>query len=754
MSQLVRSVPYRRVLAGLALAVCLAASAPSATCAAEPLKDTTALKFIPADAAVYVSGLRLRELFDKVAASKALAKLKTMPAVQFGLAELKSQWESPSEDNPPLATFKMMLEDPANQQLLALLQDAVSHEVFLYGGSDCTAAAALLGELNAASREASLDAMAGGDFAQAQEAQTRKIVEILERQGDQLKVPTLLIGFQLSDLGPAQAQLQRLEQLVTMVLTQLQQQQPQLAGRFKREAVGAADVLTLRLDGSLVPWPLVFQNMQNVDQELLKRLAQKVSALKLVISIGVLDKYLVLSVSDDNQYLAALGQGNLLFDREELAPVRAMADRPIVQIGYGSEAFLRQVGSIDSQVDQLATMVRTGLLMAPLPPQLQQELGSDVEAMAAFIKGGMPTPGTAMAFAFLTPEGFEGYSYSWATNVPLDPTKKLDVLDHVGGNPLAFYAARGKTTPDDYEPVAKFASRVVYHAEQIVQMQLSPDQQATYEKLRGLLQPLLDRLAAATRDKLFPGFRDGQSALVVDGKSKSKQWHGALPPADQELSMLEVAAVLGVSDANLVKEAFSEYFAIAQDLLTQLHEASAGEMSDVFPQEIPVIELAKPKTRAVGAGAIYYYEMPEESGLDQQLAPNAGLTDSVMVMSLLPRFTARLITKSPLQGQGPLADCNRPLAAAWHVDVAGMIDVIEPWIGLYMQNLMVHHVGLPAGDDPLGDIGPQVKDGLQVLRCFRGVSGVTYQEGKAMVTHSQARFKDLKEPPNSLSSQY
>ena len=105
--------------------------------------------------------------------------------------------------------------------------------------------------------------------------------------------------------------------------------------------------------------------------------------------------------------------------------------------------------------------------------------------------------------------------------------------------------------------------------------------------MREQLQPLFDQLATVTRDKLIPAFADGQSALVLDAKSTSESWHVAMPPAESALPMLEIGMVNGVSDAGLVKEAFGEYFKIAQQIWDKLHELSVGELKDLFPQEIP-----------------------------------------------------------------------------------------------------------------------------------------------------------------------
>jgi hypothetical protein len=229
----------------------------------------------------------------------------------------------------------------------------------------------------------------------------------------------------------------------------------------------------------------------------------------------------------------------------------------------------------------------------------------------------------------------------------------------------------------------------------------------------------------------------------LDAKLASASWHQAMPPANGDLPMLEFAMVNGVSDANLVKEAFSEYFDIAQQILDMLHEMSTGEMRDMFPQEIPAIQLAKPESRDVNEGTVYFYTLPAEVGLDHQVAPNGGLSDQVMVTSLFPKTTARLLADTPLQGQGPLANYDRPLASAGQLEFAKLLEVIEPWVDYGFQLYMMIGVAQQPGAGPMGNIPQQIHDAFDVLKCFRGVSSVTYLEGNAMVTHAQWRFEDL-----------
>ncbi len=403
---------------------------------------------------------------------------------------------------------------------------------------------------------------------------------------------------------------------------------------------------------------------------------------------------------------------------------------------------MQQVGSIDGSMDQISGMVKQFLPMAGLSTELSQEMAADVDKFASYVKSNAPKPGAISGYNFLTPEGYESYGYQWSTTTMLDPSKKLTVLNHVGGDPIAFWAARGKENPQQFDNLATVVARAGYYAEKIMLEKGDPQQKDAYAKLREQLLPLVTQLGNVTREKLVPAFADGQSALVLDAKSTSESWHNAMPPAEGELPMLEFGMVNGVSDAALVKEGFAAYFDIFQQMLDKLHELSTGDMKDIFPQEIPAIQLAQPQAKEVGDATVYYYALPAESGLDAQLAPNAGLSSSVMVSSLLPRFTARLLADTPLQGQGPLANTDRPLASAGQLDFARLLQALEPWIDYGLQLGLGMAEDQP-GDGPLGGIPQQVHDVLDVLQCFRGVSSVTYLEGNAMVTHTQCRFQDL-----------
>ena len=171
-------------------------------------------------------------------------------------------------------------------------------------------------------------------------------------------------------------------------------------------------------------------------------------------------------------------------------------------------------------------------------------------------------------------------------------------------------------------------------------------------------------------------------------------------------------------------------------MIDKVYATPNEELRDMLPQPDQPIKLAKPVAKEINGGTVYYYSLPADSGLDKQLAPNAGLSEKVLIGSLLPQFSARLIAESPLTAtSGPLLDTGRPFGAAFHLDFAGLLTAISPWIDY----------GITLSSSPeAASMAPQVNQVIEVLQCFRGVSGVTYQEGNAMVTHSLWRFEDLR----------
>lgn len=720
----------------------VAAAFPAGARAADPVRESTSLKFAPGNAAFYTSFQRNAEQWNAFAKSNAYAKLLSMPVIQMGLAQATAFWNDP--DNPQLTMIKAMLDMPENKELIELAKDAVSTEIFFYGDSGYADVIDLTNQLNRIINGAQLEALRTGEDPPA--AMMRQLITFLDKQGDKVKAPDTVIGFKLTDAKRAEKQLARLEKLLADALAD----QPDLKMRLKHEKIAGADFLSMSLDGTLIPWDAIPREELGKDAEAFEKLVARVKKMTLVISLGVRDGYLLLSIGDTSEHLAALGKGKLLADRPELAPLHKAGDKRFTSIGYVSEEFAKKAAASSAgQFDDLVNMAKQGLPLSGLDEKLQKELIADAEALSADIKKALPKPGAVLSFTYLSPRGYEGFSYSYGDHSSVDGSKPLSILDHVGGNPILFVASREKSSPEDYQLASKWAAKGLYYFEQIALKEFDEKQRETYARLRKEAEPLVKRIGKATSDMLLPALADGQGAIVLEAKTTSDKWHQAMPPASKPLPLFEFAIVSGVSDAALLQKAFGEYYAVTQEALDKLHMA--------LPDEIPEIKLVPPKTKKVGAATVFYYDLPELLGLDKQIAPNAGLAKNVGVLSYSPAQTERLLTKTPPPMTGPLARRNQPLVAAMSFNFAGLIEGLSPWIDYGFEvagGLLIADEGeadlgeagqvLQADAGSMKFIQEQVAIGLDVLKCFRGISSATYLEGKTLVTHFEWQFQDLK----------
>jgi hypothetical protein len=335
-----------------------------------------------------------------------------------------------------------------------------------------------------------------------------------------------------------------------------------------------------------------------------------------------------------------------------------------------------------------------------------------------------------------------------------DSSKPLTILDHVGGNPTLFVAARSKESPEDYEAMVSGLKRIAQRVEKIAESKAEPDDWAEYQEIREKALPLLRRLDRVTREHLIPALQDGQSGLVMDTSAESKRWFRQMPESPKPLPMLEFAIITGVSDAGELRTAWTEYYDIVRDAIELVREQ--------HPDDVPDFTLPEPQERELeGGGTAYVFNFPEEWGVDSKIAPNAGLTDSVAAISVMPGTTERLLRKTELDVDTSL-DLDRPAAVVSYSNFGEFIDVFRPWIDygfdvaigkLKVEDEEAEDDGdaddeQPEPPSPLmlqaGFFIPQLQQLLDVASALRSFSMVSYDEDGVWVTHSETHFEDLK----------
>jgi len=687
------------------------------------------LKQIPADAAFYSSMLRNREQIEAISRSRAWAKLTSLPAWQMARAQLKQL--------PPQAAVALqLLQQPENQQLIKLLGDMVSEEVFFYGGANCNGFAELVAQVVGAVRYGPAIAQFSGQHRgmDPQHLQIAIALQVLSEHTDSVKPPDFLIGFKLSNKRDAETQLKRLENL----LNGLAEQIPLLKGRIKRQKSATGDQLTLTLDGSMVPWDRIpFKDYEEKEGQF-DNLVKKLKKLQVTIGFVLRGDYLLFTVGETSDVLPAKTPTQRLLDRPELKPLAAHADKRLTAMSYVSKELRSTLGTTPKDIDELVELAKAYLKESDLNAEEKDSLGKDVTNLAKDIKGLLPVPGALVAFSFLNGRGMEGFAYDFTKQAKDVGSKPLTLMNHLGGSPLVAIVGRAVGLLEKYQMVARWAKIADHHVDEILVPRLDGDQKDKYEQIIKIVHPICERLDKVTRTLLLPALADGQWAFVLDGRLKSQQWFAAMPATEKPLPMLEPALVFGVSDAALLRRASTEYRSILNELLVKIRELNP---------EFAEAEIPPPKTTELKSGTLYSYPIPEFLGLDKQILPNAGLSERIAALSISREHTERLLAKSPLKVDGgPLADPNKALVGAAYIRCEGIIDALVPWV-----RFGIHTVQKQAGGDgdeqgakpPWLGMLDQIPAALEVLKVFRTSTSAIYIEGGALVTHSETIVRDL-----------
>lgn len=716
---------HRRSAYGAAWAALLIVISP---CLAADDKLDSSLKVVPADAAFFSTSLRNREQFDAMINSRAFAKLRDLPLVQMGWKKMMEEGNKP---NGPIAQFEAFRKQPENQQLLDLLVDMFSTEVFMFGAENCVSLIEVAGQINSAMTFGPLMGQFPGQGRGKDpgEMQAKAILRALADNSQLIRIPDLVLGFKVSKAEPAEKQLKRLEAL----LKQATANEPMMKGRIKTEQIGGHPFLTLTFDGKMIPWEKAQMEKFETTPGDLDGLIKKLKELTLTISLGVRNNYLVLAIGASTAQVAKLGTGAPLADRPEFKPLAKFAGEKITDIGYASKSMMEYIASSSGNFNAMSEKVKEALKLAPVPDEMKKRVEKDIQEFAKDMQSFMPKPGASMSFTFSTSKGQESYSYNWSEHTGLDGSKPLSLLQHVGGSPILAAVGRTKYNPEGYRQLVKWAKKLNAYVEEFVVPMLGDAGKDQFEQFTKFAYPLLKRFDETNSKLLLPAFKDGQGALVIDGKLKSKQWFMGMPASDKDLPLPELALVYGVSDMASLKKAFEEYRSIINDTLAIVNNATGG----FFPD----LKLPEPTTKKVEGGMVYFYPIPPFVGLDAKLLPNAGLSNNVMTLSLSIEHSERLLAKTPLKSNGLLSDPDRPLAGAIYFNWASFWEMLRPWAEYGINAAYAAHEGqMPIDKDSMIK---HVATVIEVFQVIRTVTSISYFEGPVLVTRTETIILDL-----------
>jgi hypothetical protein len=782
------------VVSPIVIVTAFSALAPCAT-AADSLADS-GVAMIPEDAAFVSATLRAREQYDRFVKSNAFAALKKLPFVSRAAESVEEQKLQPGS---PLSIAATFMELPENEQALQLLKDMVATDTFVYGEPSCVTFVELMKKIQQAQNAAGVLRLASGDASvggfevdvlegidveemdeddddekedgkkgaadtrrrlrakpvrfqaadaaeqiSADELATRLVVKTLSENINLIVVPDVVWGFKTTKRDTATSQLKRIEVLVKLIT----QTNPALADSLERRKVAGGEVVTFTIkpDANLIRDAI--PGLEDHEQEL-EKVFDKIERLELVIGLGVIGDRVILTIGDSIDHLEKLAVAGSdrkpLLATKPFEPLRAQKDKPLTGISYLSEAMQKALAPSSSDIEQLADLSDTIADLADLPDGAADEARRSLGKVAEGYKRRLPVPGPWMAFSFLSEQGYEGYVWDWSKNLPFDGSKRLGLLEHTGGAPLAAAAFRVKNDPGQFEDFASWVDMGWSFFLKYLVPKADEDDQEKIGEVDEHLAPLGSKFIGIVRTKILPSLADGQMAFVIDGKSSTKRLHQSLPSAAEPLPLVEPAIVLGLADPKLFREGMSDLFELSDEVVDAVREMNP----DALPAEYRVPEPVKNK---VEGGTLWSYPLAN-SGLDEKVQPSIGVGESAAVLSLVPKQAGRLLLKTRLETGSRLAKFEEPLVGAAALDWAGLIDAIQPWAVYFTRYGCVQQ--RDGNVDPESELGPddeneQAKDALaqakvvfEVIKSLRVAVAETAMESDAMVTHWRNVIRDM-----------
>jgi hypothetical protein len=725
----------------------LAAVAPAVPSLADEL-TTNAAAIVPADAAFLSATLRAREQYDRFMKSNAFRALKDLPAVRRALGSLEEQRSMPGS---PFSMAETFMQLPENEQAVDVLADMVATDTFVYGEPSCISFLRLLQKVQELQGTAPLQAELGRND-RLEGVQKAAIVKGLAANLDLLVVPDIVWGFRTTKVDAAKAQLRRIEVLLKLVT----QANPAMADALARKPIAGGEVVTFTIQGDQLPWgELEDELAAGLDDKAdLDKVLDRLRKLDVVVALGVIGDRVILSVGDSIDHLQKLalpGTGRQgLLDTPPFAQLRAHKDKPLTGLAYVSDALADlNRESASSGFRMLNQAADAAIQQAALPAEAAADTRRLLAKAEKDLGRRLPKPGPWLAFSFLTDQGYEGYAWDWARNQPFDGSRRLDLLEHVGGAPLAAVVSRIKSDPALLDDLTALASGGWGLFMKYGLPRADENERERVEAFDEHVVPLGKKLMEVLRAKIVPALADGQVGLVIDAKTKATRVQRDLPASAEPLPLLEPAIVLPLADPKLFREGLSDLFALTDELV-----AAARTMA---PDAVPAgYEVPAPEKAKVAAGSIWSFALPA-SGLDTQLRPAIGVGDQAAVFSLVPAQAGRLLAAARMETGSQLATFEEPLAGAAAIDFAGLVDVLRPWVVyLTRYGCVQQRDGRVDADEELAaeDETAEAKEALahvavalEVAKCFRAATAETSITEEATVTHWRNVIRDLPAKP-------
>lgn len=727
----------------------------------EGLKEDSSLSWIPADTSFYASSQRGEEQWNRVANSKAIRRLKTLFAVQAGIAFLKTSLDN-EDIKDEVDQARSLWAQAKDLGIPDLLRDGWRNEIFVHGNQEWGAWVSLTAQAFRDIQQSQMQLIGSDDI----EADTDELISSVIREAAidaaGLDIPRLTIGMRLSDAAAA-------ERIVNQAGAWLEEKVDDPGISLKLSKGDSPAFVEIVVTGNELPWSKWLRDADSdKEKRAVKAFEKALDEKKLQFTMGVHENQWLLTIGPELESLADLtsSDGKLLYDKDEMKRVRAVADKPITGVSYVSHEFMQAVSRPGESIDNLASMAQAGLDASDLAeeePEIAEELSKDIREFAKDMKAWAPAPGTVVAVEWMHDTGYESFIQNWAENLYLDGSKKLDILRQAGKDPVLLMATRTKRKGETYQLLTKWVRRGEEWLQRALEREDMPeDGRETINTVLPVVNRCMNRFDEITSNELIASL-DGQSAVVVNDQLTSRSWIPLLPESHDMLKLPELAVLYPLKDGKLFRKAIDNYSEWGQETMNEVRETVAAELAKAeqsvkdakgdgakdkakekrdqwqkAQDELDTLPLPNAEERDFAKGQLYAIPI-SEVWVDEKIAPSLAVAENTAVLATAPETAKRLATESAAPAEGFVAEnLDRPLAAAVIVQPARITELLREWSEYGFKTAVEM-----TEQNELNMFSGQVDTILEVLGCCRRLESITFVEDESLVTHSRSHFEDL-----------
>jgi hypothetical protein len=666
----------------------------------EPVSlSKTSLAQVPSDAAFYSASFNLQQSYTEFMQGDFVRRLRNVPFVQTLEDEFLVQWNDPQGQ---MAMVRGVLQNPNVRNLLELLADMSRKECFMYGGDDwCDMLVEVMDFQNRVTAVIAENPAAAEEFFR----------NLTRDEIDKIRIPTLVLGFRLTDDANARLQLDALEGIMRIAGGQIPELQAALRN-LKRSDFSDGQSLTISLDTSLIP----MDQLGERELEIANKVMELLQGRSLSLSLGVKDEVLIIALGEDKSLIETFGDTtNQLLDHERMEILKEASQADLRGIGYQSERWRRSQwqANFGHYFERLSAQFQMALASEAdrieEVDKWKKEIQRDALWMDEQLSEYTNTLGTAVSWSQATSTGSETWVYDWSTSAVLTNGTPIQVLDHLGTNSLMF--SGWKT--NEFTLLERIVTYALEHAPIHIHRFIAAAERND-EKRQIALQtmeaawPLVERAVEICRTKIGPALASNETAVVLAAQWVTTSLGPDLPAANRPLPLPELAVACTVDDRNMFIEGCEELYGIFDDVVELVRTVEPDSVPANYKVPRPLVE--------TNAGATsYYYQELEAAVPVSGFKPQVLLADDVVIVGYSDRQVNDMRNKRKLTARPAWMTDATPTAAVGYIDFAGMTTALRPWIeyGLMMTGQSLEEPLTPApGPIPTGN------DVLQIWDCF------------------------------------